>query len=68
MPLRAALSSGDADIVQAGVHALGQLLGCSEHAGRALLPYCRQLLPPLARHVGGNDRPRATLDCSRAPG
>ena len=67
MPLRAALSSRDADVVQAGLHALGLLLGGSEGAGRALLPYRRQLLPPLARHASGDDRPHAAPDCSPTP-
>ena len=68
MPLRAALSSRDASIVQAGLHVLGLLLGCSQGAGAALLPYYRQLLPPLARHVGDDDSPHARPDCSPAPG
>lgn len=52
MGLRGALKSPDADVIQAGLHALNLLVRTSEGAGLALAPYCRQLLPPLARCAG----------------
>lgn len=56
MGLRAALKSADAEVVGAGLRALRALLGCSEAAGPALVPYYRQLLPPMARWVGNRGR------------
>lgn len=52
MGLRAALKSPSAQVVQAGLAALNQLVRRCEGAGPALVPFYRQLLPPLARCAG----------------
>ena len=49
MPLRGALRSTSADVIQAGLHAIELLIGCCPEGGASLLPYCRQLLPALSR-------------------
>lgn len=47
--LRAALRSPHDDTVMAGLEVVRQLAAHSAEAGVALVPYYRQLLPPLAR-------------------
>jgi hypothetical protein len=54
MPLKAALKAGDQAVVTTALRMLQLLVGACPQAGQALLPYYRQLLPPLNR-------------CSRCP-
>ena len=49
MGLRGALRSPSADVVQAGLAALNLVVASSEGAGPALVPFFRQLLPPLSK-------------------
>jgi hypothetical protein len=52
MGLRAALRSPLAEVVQAGLHTIDLLVERCEGAGQALVPYYRQLLPPIAHRCG----------------
>ena len=52
MPLKAALKSPEREAVATGLRVLTLLARCCPEAGPALLPYYRQLLPPLNRRVG----------------
>lgn len=61
--LRAALRSPSEEVVQAALAALRLLVGSSEAAGLVLVPYYRQLLPPLSRWA-----PRSGRRCSSLPG
>lgn len=54
MPLRSSLKSRSAEVIQAGLHALQLLAGCCPQGGAALVPYYRQLLPPISRHTEDN--------------
>ncbi|PRW57653.1 Parkin coregulated like isoform B [Chlorella sorokiniana] len=54
MGLRAALRSPLAEVVQAGLHTIDLLVERCEGAGQALVPYYRQLLPPIAHRVDDN--------------
>lgn len=53
MPLRAALKSPSHDVIQAGLRAVELLVQSCPEGGAALLPYYRQLLPPLSKWVPG---------------
>lgn len=53
MPLKQALKAGDPATIILGLHMLQALAQCCAKAGAALLPYYRQLLPPLNRWAGG---------------
>lgn len=46
---QAALMSPNREAVAVGLAVLEQLARCAPRAGEALLPYFRQLLPPLNR-------------------
>lgn len=54
MALRLPPSHTAPQVIQAGLHALSLLVASSEAAGPALVPFYRQLLPPLGRHTGTN--------------
>ncbi|KAL4856071.1 Parkin coregulated [Chlorella vulgaris] len=54
MGLRAALRSPRDDTIQSALAVLRLLLASGPDAGLALVPYYRQLLPPLSRHISDN--------------
>lgn len=59
LPLKAALKSADRDVVATALRMLQLLARACPRAGEALLPYYRQLLPPLNRWGGGGTGRRA---------
>lgn len=52
MPLKEALKASDPGVVATALGTLQLLVRSVPRAGQALLPYYRQLLPPLNRWVG----------------
>ena len=49
IPLKAALKAADSNVITTALNLLQLLARCCDSAGQALLPYYRQLLPPINR-------------------